>query len=115
MRRAMNDSSGSETPAIPERHPISEQSRHALKLALADQEKRWRAGTPLAVEKYLEREPAFLSDAEAILDLIYKEVLLRSERGEQPQLDEYVRRFPDHASALRPIFEVHLAFHGAQS
>jgi serine/threonine-protein kinase len=81
----------------------------ALRRALTDQECRWRAGTPLKVEAYLEREPALRANPEAVLDLIYKEILARSEAGATPELDEYTRRFPDLAYALRPLFEIHNA------
>src|SRR5438105_10895116 len=89
--------------------PRPDYLQQALHLALADQARCWRAGTPVAVENYLEREPGLLTDSEAVLDLIYREVLLRGERGEKPQLDEYARRFPDLAGALGPLFEVHRA------
>ncbi|MBI3407933.1 MAG: protein kinase [Planctomycetes bacterium] len=93
----------------PDTSPLPEQNRPALSLALADQARCWRAGTPVSVETYLEREPALQNDPEAILDLIYKEVLLRTERNEKPERDEYARRFPELAGALGPIFEIHQA------
>lgn len=99
----MNDSTGSEP------FPKADEHRSTLNAALADQARRWQAGTPVALETYLEREPALRTDPEAVLDLIYKEILLRTERGEHPHLDEYARRFPELAAALRPIFEVHQA------
>src|SRR5262245_3201848 len=80
-----------------------------LASVLADQARRWRAGPGLPVEGCLEQHPELKSDPEAVLDLIYHEVLLRAERGEAPQLDQYTRRFPTLAEALRPIFEVHQA------
>jgi serine/threonine protein kinase len=40
------------------------------------------------------------------LDLIYSEVLLREQRGEQPALAEYLERFPDLADQLRLQFEL---------
>jgi WD40 repeat protein/serine/threonine protein kinase len=61
------------------------------------------------VETYLERQPDLRNDSEAVLDLIYREVLLRTERGEQPQLQEYAGRFPSLTQALGPLFEVHRA------
>jgi WD40 repeat protein/serine/threonine protein kinase len=44
---------------------------------------------------------------DALLDLIYNEVLLREARGEKPQVEEYQRRFPDLATQIRDHFEVH--------
>jgi len=99
----MNDTAGARSTSAPDH------LRTALNLALADQARSWQQGAPTSVEHYLEREPALRSDPEAVLDLIYKEVLLRTERGEKPQLGEYARRFPELAGALGPIFEVHAA------
>src|SRR5262245_63301077 len=103
MRRAMNDTPGPGMSSAPETRPS------VLDLALDDQARCWRTGTPVSVEIYLEREPALGSDTDAVLDLIYNEVLLRTEREENPRLDEYRRRFPHLAEALVPLFEVHQA------
>jgi WD40 repeat protein/Flp pilus assembly protein TadD len=88
----------------------------ALASVLAEQARRWRAGAPAPVEGFLDRQPALRADRDAVLDLIYNEVLLRTERGERPQLGEYTRRFPECADALGPLFEVHRAVEsGAES
>lgn len=99
----MGDISSSATPTF------SDRGDSPLASALAEQGRRWRAGTPAAVEECLERYPELRANPEAILDLIYNEVLLRTERGETPRLDEYTGRFPALADALGPIFEVHQA------
>src|SRR5262245_34818746 len=98
MGRTMSDTTGAQSRTF----------HQALSRVLTDQERRWRAGAPVALEDYLRQEPS-LDDPEALLDLIYKEVLLRGERGESPQLEEYVARFPNLAAKLRPLFEVHHA------
>ena len=51
----------------------------------------------------------FLNPDDLLLDLIYNEVVLREEDGEWPELDEYLRRFPQHAEDLRAQFDVHRA------
>jgi WD40 repeat protein/tRNA A-37 threonylcarbamoyl transferase component Bud32 len=107
---AMSDPSDSET--VQDQRIMSEQCRQALELALADQERGWRVGQPIMVEGFLEREPALRRNTEAILDLIYKEVLARTAQGEKPDQDEYTRRFPNLEGALRPLFEVHQALEG---
>src|SRR5262249_6058435 len=48
-------------------------------------------------------------DIELVLDLIYNEIVQRQRRGEHPQPDEYLRRFPQYATQLRVQFEVHSA------
>ena len=55
------------------------------------------------------RDPALSGDAEAILDLIYQEYVLRRDRGENPVPDEFFARFPDHAGSLLLQFGVDAA------
>ena len=93
---------------------MSDPCRAVLDLALADLERRWRAGAPVKVETYFENHPELRTNPEAALDLIYKEILARSEAGEIPELEEYTRRFPDLAGALLPIFEVHRALESSE-
>ncbi|QEH36217.1 Serine/threonine-protein kinase PknB [Aquisphaera giovannonii] len=76
---------------------------------------RWRRGDRMPVEAYLEREGIGRLGSTELLDLVYGEVLLREEDGEAPQLDEYLRRFPDHAQALRDQFEIHEAIRAGGS
>jgi serine/threonine protein kinase len=63
--------------------------------------RRWQRGERVLVETYLRDDPALAHDEEALLDLIYCEFLVRGERGESPTLDEYLRRFPQHAARLQ--------------
>jgi serine/threonine-protein kinase len=69
-----------------------------------DQRRRWQAGERVPVEDYLAAHPGLADDA--LLDLIFQEVVLRERRGETPPLDEYVRRFPRLAETLRLQFSV---------
>jgi serine/threonine-protein kinase len=80
-----------------------------LTLVRADQRQRWQRGERFLVENYLERLPQLAVNSEWILDLVYNEVLLREERGEQPDAEEYLGRFPLHQSRLRRQFIVHRA------
>ena len=61
------------------------------------------------MESCLDRRPGLRDSAEAALDLICHEVLLRGRLGESPDVEEYVRRFPQFAEQLRAHFEVHAA------
>jgi serine/threonine protein kinase/Tfp pilus assembly protein PilF len=74
-----------------------------------DQRARWQRGEPLRVADYLGRYPDLQTDPELLLDLIYREVVLREEAGESPRLDDYLPRFAALEGQLRPIFEVHRA------
>jgi eukaryotic-like serine/threonine-protein kinase len=71
---------------------------------------RWEAGDRVLLEPLLSGRPELLGDEEALLHLIYAEVLLREEHGEKPGLEEYVRRFPSCEAALRRQFAFHDAF-----
>jgi hypothetical protein len=76
---------------------------------LVHQCRSWQRGEPLPVEAFLGRHPGLASDPEALLDLIYNEVVLRELAGDAPRLAEYLRRFPHLAEQLRRQFEVHQA------
>lgn len=70
----------------------------------------WQGGNRVLVESLLREYPFLAADSEGTLHLVYQEILLRERHGEKPKLDEYVRRFPQHAERLERLFEVHHAF-----
>jgi WD40 repeat protein/tetratricopeptide (TPR) repeat protein len=72
-----------------------------------EQRAHWRRGERIPVEVLLERYPAVRADPDALLDLLYNEILIREECGEAPRLEEYLARFPELTQALRDQFEVH--------
>ena len=74
-----------------------------------DQRRRWQLGERILAEAYLEQHPALLADPEALLDLIYSEIVLREENGENPQPEDYFQRFPQFRTQLQFQFEVHQA------
>jgi WD40 repeat protein len=78
---------------------------------LIDQRRRWEQGDCVPVESYLAERPDLRADADQILELIEHEITLREERGETPELEEYLRRFPNLSRDLRLHFEVHAALH----
>jgi serine/threonine protein kinase len=53
--------------------------------------------------------PWISGQPEAMLDLIYGEILLREDNGEFPTEDEYVLRFPELSDQVRRQFQVHRA------
>jgi serine/threonine protein kinase/tetratricopeptide (TPR) repeat protein len=75
------------------------QPDEVLARARADQRERWSRGDRCPAEAYL-RDCAALREHEVALVLIYGEYLLRRELGEDPDLNEYARRFPQHAERL---------------
>jgi len=72
----------------------------------ADQERRWLKGDRMLAEYYRAAVPLLQTEVEIWLDLIYNEFLLRQRLGEQPTPEEYLRRFPEHASILRLLLKI---------
>ena len=87
--------------------PEPESDDFSRSTLLEDQRKRWRSGERTPVEAYLQRRPELGENENLVLDLIYNEVLLREELHEAPHADEYVRRFPQHADAIRRLLTLH--------
>jgi serine/threonine protein kinase/WD40 repeat protein len=90
----------------PDDASLPDAGRPLLAPLLVEQRRRWRSGERAHVEAYLHAQPALRTTPEAILDLIYNELLLREEDGETPRLEEYLARFPELAAPLRQLFEV---------
>src|SRR5260370_471670 len=87
----------------------ADRARASTEALLDDQSGCWRRGERLPAEVFLDRRPGLRCDTNAVLDLIYHEILLRCRRGERPTPEEYARRFPHFAGQLRTHFEVHEA------
>jgi WD40 repeat protein len=79
---------------------------------LVDQRERWQLGERIPAESYLRRFPFLEGNSEAVVELAYGEFLLREQRGEQPALQEYLWRFPEHQVRLRQQVELHCALRG---
>jgi eukaryotic-like serine/threonine-protein kinase len=77
-----------------------------LERVLEDQRQRWAGGDPVAVEDYLEQQPALREDPEAVLDLLFQEVVLRGQLGQTPHPDDYRDRFPQLTSRLAFLFSL---------
>src|SRR5262249_11399628 len=58
-------------------------------------------------EDYLRRFPIVLANHEATMDLVFNEFLLREECADGPDVEDYVRRFPEIATAFRAQAELH--------
>jgi tetratricopeptide (TPR) repeat protein len=80
-----------------------------LTWVLQDQRRRWQQQDRIRVEAYLDQHPSLRDFPEAVLDLIYHEIVLREESGDPPRLEEYLRRFPQYAAPLCLQFQVHEA------
>jgi eukaryotic-like serine/threonine-protein kinase len=84
-----------------------------VSMLLINQRERWQQGDCVPVEKLVEEQPTLRDQAGPVLELLYHEMLLREEQGQPPQLDDYLRRFPQFASQVRMQFEVHAALTAA--
>jgi hypothetical protein len=73
---------------------------------LDEQSRDWDQGRRLPAEDYLERYPTLAEDAEAALDVVYHEYVLRARHGETPEPEDIVRRFPQWSEALIRQFAV---------
>jgi serine/threonine protein kinase/Flp pilus assembly protein TadD len=84
--------------------------RESFTARLADElSRRWQEGDCRPVEEFLalhqlEAEP------EIAVPLIYEEMCLRRERGQEPALDEYLRRFPQWRRELEMLLLCHDLF-----
>src|SRR5262245_33338379 len=75
-------------------------SHHADELLAGlcqDQVHRWRLGEPVRTEQYFAAFPILAYDPERMLALIYGEVMVRLQMGEDPSLYDYQKRFPELA------------------
>lgn len=81
---------------------------------LDEQRARWQRGDHVRVETLCAEHPRLSAD-DVVLDLIYNEVLLREQAGEEATLAEYMARFPNFTRQLEDQFEVHRALRTASS
>ncbi len=90
-----------------------------------DQRQRWQAGERILAESYFERYPDLRTDAEAAVDVIFQEFLLRQQLGECPDsrrnMRTAFRRMPTYSKARSPCsrpsttWTTHCGNHGRAS
>jgi WD40 repeat protein/serine/threonine protein kinase len=88
-------------------------SEQAVEELLLRQREAWEKKTPWWLDQILEEYPLLRGMREFLLDVINNEILLRSEAGQQPALEDYVRAFPDLREQLEQIFAIHEMIEGA--
>jgi WD40 repeat protein/serine/threonine protein kinase len=81
--------------------------QHQLRAACADLEQRLSAGEVCRVEELLTAFPALAARAEAALELIYTEFVLREKLGQRPSFAELQSRFPQWRADLEELYQVH--------
>src|SRR5262245_62175293 len=67
--------------------------------------RRWRAGERPLAEDFLARHPDLAQDPEAVADLVYEEVCLRQEHGQEVPAEEVLDRFPQWRSQLEVLLD----------
>ena len=82
--------------------PHASKDERLVDLACIDLIERRRLGHEIRVESYLDEFPMLRGDAER-LDLIDAEICVMQELRGSPDMESYVRRFPDLANAIREL------------
>jgi hypothetical protein len=67
----------------------------------------WRTGRRVRVEELVAPWAEVRIEREGLLDLIYQEIVVRGENGEEPALEEYQRRFPGLETPLERQFALY--------
>ncbi len=80
--------------------PLAPVGRPLIEEILDEQRARWDRGERPLVEDLLAQHPTMREDAEATVDVIYHEFVIRQALGESPSAEDYLRRFPAWAGAL---------------
>jgi hypothetical protein len=80
--------------------------RRLFEAILDEQQARWNSGERPPAEDFLASHPALGDDAEAALDVIYQEFVIRRAQGESPCPEDYFKRFPAWADGLMRQFAV---------
>lgn len=87
---------------------LAEAGGHAgarLALLRADLNLRWEAGEKVEAQRYRARFEAI--DDETFVALLYEEFCLREEADERPDPAAYLERYPEVASGLRRVLDIH--------
>jgi serine/threonine protein kinase/Tfp pilus assembly protein PilF len=98
---------------IPLTHSIADDSllakidflavRKAKQELLGELRSAWEAGAPVAPEELLARWPVNPQGDPDVASLLFEDYQLRCQHGEQPEPEEYGRRFPEHQPSLASL------------
>jgi len=101
-----SSSSPPDLEAFLAQHDHIDHGQHADVL-LFDQYYRWKTGTQRPVEWYLERFDHLESHKRWRLELLLAEFGYREENGQEPAVEEFKHRFPEHAEELERALPHH--------
>ena len=71
----------------------------------------WQAGSTILAEQWLDRHPEVKAKPEIAVLVIYEELCLREERGEEVDSAELYGRFPQYRDALSVVLSCHRLMH----
>lgn len=74
-----------------------------------DQNNRWQLGQPVRVEDYFQAFPILTYDPDCMIVLIFGEVMVRLQLGDEPALADYQHRFPELGDRLAKLFQLRQA------
>jgi serine/threonine protein kinase len=103
LRVGMLSMGGSMQPQSPELLSPEARLRHAC----AELAQRLRAGQSADAEQYLQAFPEL--DPSSAVELIYTEVVVREEMGEELRLEDWLNRFPQWGEPLGRLLRIHWA------
>jgi tetratricopeptide (TPR) repeat protein len=86
---------------------LTTEAAEQLRLACGELERRLCAGEPCRAEEFFATYPALAEHADAALELIYTEFIVRRHLGQRSTPEEWLARFPRWQDDLRQLFEVH--------
>jgi serine/threonine protein kinase/tetratricopeptide (TPR) repeat protein len=72
-----------------------------------DMARRWHRGEQLRAEEYLRLHPPLVDQPAAALELVYEEIHLRQEHGQEVHAEELFARFPQWRRQLQALLECH--------
>jgi tRNA A-37 threonylcarbamoyl transferase component Bud32 len=78
-----------------------------LRQVCAELERQLRTGESTCAEHFLAADPELFGDADAALELIYAEFVIRAELNQKPDPAAWYARFPQWQARLQRLFEVH--------
>ena len=85
-----------------------------LTVALAQMADLWNGGKSVRAEQVLQEHPEVAADPETAVRIVYEEICLREERGEQVESAEFYRRFPQWHDALAVVLDCHRLLRNVQ-
>src|SRR5262245_43232866 len=95
--------------------PPSSAADRDLRQARAELERRLRAGEDGDAAALLAERPALAADAEAAVELVCAELVLREELGRPRPADEWLARFPQYRDRLARVLELYEALRSSRA